>query len=179
MVGEIRDKETADIAIRAALTGHLVFSTLHTNDAPGAVTRLIDMGVEPFLLASSLEAVLAQRLVRMICPACKKQYRPEEKLIARLNGTVELNHDTKLYAGKGCNECMQTGMRGRSGIFELLRITGKLRELIAERPTTEQVKKAAPPDHAGMREDGMDKVLKGITTPEEVLRVTQGVEKEE
>jgi len=179
MVGEIRDKETADIAIRAALTGHLVFSTLHTNDAPGAVTRLIDMGVEPFLLASSLEAVLAQRLVRMICPECKELYRPDEKLIARLNGTVELNHDTKLYAGKGCNECMQTGMRGRTGIFELLRITSKLRELIAERPTTEQVKKAAPPDHAGMRQDGMDKVLKGITTPEEVLRVTQGVEKEE
>ncbi len=179
MVGEIRDKETADIAIRAALTGHLVFSTLHTNDAPGAVTRLIDMGVEPFLLASSLEAVLAQRLVRMICPECKELYRPDEKLIARLNGTVELNHDTKLYAGKGCNECMRTGMRGRTGIFELLRITDKLRELIAERPTTEQVKKAAPPDHAGMRHDGMDKVLKGITTPEDVLRVTQGVEKEE
>ena len=179
MVGEIRDKETADIAIRAALTGHLVFSTLHTNDAPGAVTRLIDMGVEPFLLASSLEAVLAQRLVRMICPECKELYRPDEKLIARLNGTVELNHDTKLYAGKGCNECMRTGMRGRTGIFELLRITDKLRELIAERPTTEQVKKAAPPDHAGMRQDGMDKVLNGITTPEEVLRVTQGVEKEE
>lgn len=179
MVGEIRDKETADIAIRAALTGHLVFSTLHTNDAPGAVTRLIDMGVEPFLLASSLEAVLAQRLVRMICPECKELYRPDEKLIARINSTTEFNHDTKLYAGKGCNECMQTGMRGRSGIFELLRITSKLRELIAERPTTEQVKKAAPPDHAGMREDGMDKVLKGITTPEEVLRVTQGVEKEE
>ncbi|MHC4259878.1 MAG: GspE/PulE family protein, partial [Planctomycetota bacterium] len=103
MVGEIRDRETADIAIRAALTGHLVFSTLHTNDAPGAVTRLIDMGVEPFLLASSLEAVLAQRLVRQICPKCKKPYKPDENLIKSLNGTVTLKANTKLYRGTGCN----------------------------------------------------------------------------
>jgi type II secretory ATPase GspE/PulE/Tfp pilus assembly ATPase PilB-like protein len=179
MVGEIRDRETADIAIRAALTGHLVFSTLHTNDAPGAVTRLTDMGVEPFLLASSLEAVLAQRLVRKLCPKCKKLYKPDENLIRSLNSSVEVEPDKKLYRGTGCNECMQSGMRGRTGIFELLRITDSLRELIAARPTTEQIVKAAPPDHISMRHDGIAKVLTGITTPEEVLRVTQGIDEEE
>jgi len=179
MVGEIRDKETADIAIRAALTGHLVFSTLHTNDAPGAVTRLLDMGVEAFLLASSLEAVLAQRLVRTICPKCKKQYKPDENLIKNLNGSVAVKPNTKLYHGSGCNECMQTGMRGRTGIFELLKITDSLRELIATSPTTEQIIKAAPPEHTAMRHDGVMKALEGVTTPEEVLRVTQGIGEEE
>ena len=179
MVGEIRDKETADIAIRAALTGHLVFSTLHTNDAPGAVTRLLDMGVEAFLLASSLEAVLAQRLVRKICPKCKKQYKPDENLINNLNGTVKVKPNTKLYHGTGCNECIQTGMRGRTGIFELLRINDSLRELIATSPTTEQIIKAAPADHTAMRHDGVMKVVEGVTTPEEVLRVTQGIGEEE
>lgn len=179
MVGEIRDKETADIAIRAALTGHLVFSTLHTNDAPGAVTRLIDMEVEPFLLASSLEAVLAQRLVRKICASCKEPYKPDENLIRNLNSSVEIKPDRKLYRGAGCSECMQSGMRGRTGIFELLRVTDSLRELIASRPTTEQIIKAAPPDHIGMRYDGIAKILDGVTTPEEVLRVTQGIGEEE
>jgi len=179
MVGEIRDRETADIAIRAALTGHLVFSTLHTNDAPGAVIRLIDMGVEPFLLASSLEAVLAQRLVRKICLRCRKPYEPDESLIAGLNNSVAVEPNTKLYAGSGCSECMNTGMRGRTGIFELLRMTDSLRELIATSPTTEQIVKAAPADHISMRHDGIAKVLEGITTPEEVLRVTQGIGEEE
>jgi len=178
MVGEIRDRETADIAIRAALTGHLVFSTLHTNDAPGAVTRLIDMGVEPFLLASSLETVLAQRLVRKICPKCKKLYKPDENLIKSLNSSVAIEPDKKLCRGTGCSECMQSGMRGRTGIFELLRITDSLRELIAARPTTEQIVKAAPPDHISMRHDGIAKALGGVTTPEEVLRVTQGIGEE-
>ena len=178
MVGEIRDKETANIAIRAALTGHLVFSTLHTNDAPGAVTRLIDMGVEPFLLASSLEAVLAQRLVRKICPKCKKPYTPDESLLRSLNGSVSLGSDVKFYHGVGCNECMQTGMKGRTGIFELLRITPTLRDLIAERPTTEQIIKAAPPDHISMEHDGIAKVLKGATTPEEVMRVAKSIGEE-
>ena len=175
MVGEIRDRETADIAIRAALTGHLVFSTLHTNDAPGAVTRLLDMGLEPFLLASSLEAVLAQRLVRRICPHCKSSYKPDANLVKNLNNSVHVDADTTLYHGAGCNECMQSGMRGRTGIFELLRITDSLRELVAKRPTTEQIIKQAPPDHVSMRHDGIDKVLAGVTTVEEVLRVTQGV----
>ncbi len=179
MVGEIRDRETADIAIRAALTGHLVFSTLHTNDAPGAVTRLIDMGVEPFLLASSLEAVLAQRLVRRMCPSCKKEYKPDKTLLENLNNSIQLLPEVKLYKGTGCSECMQTGMKGRTGIFELLRITDNLRELIAKRPTTEQITKSAPPDHISMRQDGIQKILAGITTPEEVLRVTQAVSEED
>jgi type IV pilus assembly protein PilB len=175
MVGEIRDKETANIAIRAALTGHLVFSTLHTNDAPGAVTRLIDMGVEPFLLASSLEGVLAQRLVRNICPHCKEPYTPDENLIKNLNGSMHIGPDVKFYHGAGCNECNQTGMTGRTGIYELLRITGKLRELIADRPTTEQIIKAAPADHISMVHDGLTKVLEGITTPEEIFRVAKSI----
>ncbi len=179
MVGEIRDRETANIAIRAALTGHLVFSTLHTNDAPGAVTRLIDMGVEPFLLASSLEAVLAQRLVRTICPNCKVSYKPDEHVIKSLNGSMKILPDTKFYHGAGCNECGQTGMTGRIGIYELLRITGTLRELIATRPTTEQIIKAAPPDHISMVNDGLAKVLDGITTPEEIFRVAKSIGEED
>ena len=179
MVGEIRDRETADIAIRAALTGHLVFSTLHTNDAPGAVTRLIDMGVEPFLLASSLEAVMAQRLVRTICPKCKVSYKPDEHLIKSLNGSMKIQPDTKFYHGVGCNECGQTGMSGRIGIYELLRITGTLRELIATKPSTEQIIKAAPPDHISMVNDGLTKVLEGITTPEEIFRVAKSIGEED
>jgi len=179
MVGEIRDRETANIAIRAALTGHLVFSTLHTNDAPGAVTRLIDMGVEPFLLASSLEAVMAQRLIRTICPNCKESYKPDERLIKNLNGSMKIQPDTKFYHGVGCNECGQTGMSGRIGIYELLRITGTLRELIASSPTTEQILKAAPPDHISMVNDGLTKVLEGVTTPEEIFRVAKSIGEED
>ncbi len=179
MVGEIRDKETANIAIRAALTGHLVFSTLHTNDAPGAVGRLIDMGVEPFLLASSLETVLAQRLVRTICPNCKEPYKPDENLIKSLNGSMDMEPDTVFYHGAGCNECGQTGMTGRSGIYELLRVTSKVRELIASKPTTEQLIRAAPADHVSMVHDGLDKVLAGITTPEEIFRVAKSISEDE
>jgi type IV pilus assembly protein PilB len=173
MVGEIRDKETADIAIRAALTGHLVFSTLHTNDAVGAITRLIDMGVEPFLLASCLEAVLAQRLVRKICTKCKQSYQPDDALLKSFNGGIKLKPNMKFYHGTGCNDCMKTGMRGRMGIFELLRITDNLRQLISEKPSADQILKAASDDHVSMREDGIAKILTGQTTPEEVLRVTQ------
>jgi len=179
MVGEIRDSETANTAIRAALTGHLVFSTLHTNDAPGAITRLIDMGVEPFLLASSLEAVMAQRLVRKICPHCKEPYKPDKSLIENLNGSADIKPGTKFYHGAGCNECGQTGMSGRLGMFELLRITGKLRELIAAKPTTEQIIKAAPADHISMVHDGIEKVLAGVTTPEEIFRVAKTITEEE
>jgi type II secretory ATPase GspE/PulE/Tfp pilus assembly ATPase PilB-like protein len=179
MVGEIRDRDTADIAIRAALTGHLVFSTLHTNDAPGAVTRLIDMGVEPFLIGSSLEAVVGQRLVRTICPHCKEPYQPDQTLIKSLNGASEITRGTTFYHGVGCNECAQTGMMGRVGIFELLRITGKLRELIATRPTTDAIIKAAPADHISMIHDGIGKVLQGITTPEEVFRVAKTITEDE
>lgn len=175
MVGEIRDKDTADIAIRAALTGHLVFSTLHTNDAAGAVTRLIDMGVEPFLLASSLEGILAQRLVRVICPKCKEPYRPDEHILKSLNGSIKVEPDTVFYHGAGCNECNNTGMAGRKGIFEMLRVTSRVRELIASRPTADQINKAAPDDHVSMVHQGVAKVLQGITTPEEIFRVAKSI----
>ncbi len=178
MVGEIRDRDTADIAIRAALTGHLVFSTLHTNDAAGAVTRLIDMGVEPFLLASSLEGILAQRLVRKICPKCKETYHPDEILLKSFNGAAKIDAGTPFYHGAGCSECNQTGMTGRVGIFELLRVTGKLRELIATRPTTEQIVREAPADHISMVHDGIAKVLQGVTTPEEIFRVAKSIDDE-
>jgi len=175
MVGEIRDRETADIAIRAALTGHLVFSTLHTNDAPGAVTRLLDMGIEPFLLASSIEGILAQRLVRKICPKCKEQYQPDETMLKSLNGAMACAPDAKFYHGVGCNHCNQTGMTGRIGIFEMLRITGRLRELIPTRPSADQILREAPSDHVGMVHDGIGKVMAGITTPEEIFRVAKTI----
>jgi len=175
MVGEIRDRDTADIAIRAALTGHLVFSTLHTNDAAGAVTRLIDMGIEPFLLASSLEGILAQRLVRKICPKCKEPYDPDEMMLKGLNGSINTAPGVKFYHGAGCNNCNQTGMTGRVGIFELLRITGRIRAMIATRPTTDQIMKEAPADHVSMVHDGVGKVLRGITTPEEIFRVAKTI----
>jgi type II secretory ATPase GspE/PulE/Tfp pilus assembly ATPase PilB-like protein len=175
MVGEIRDRETADIAIRAALTGHLVFSTLHTNDAPGAVTRLLDMGIEPFLLASSIEGILAQRLVRKICPKCKEQYQPDEVLLHSLNGAVKGTPDAKFYHGAGCNYCNQTGMIGRIGIFEMLRITGRLREMIPTRPSAEQILREAPADHVSMVRDGIGKIMAGITTPEEIFRVAKTI----
>jgi len=175
MVGEIRDKETADIAIRAALTGHLVFSTLHTNDAAGAVTRLIDMGVEPFLLASSLEGVLAQRLVRRVCPKCKEAYQPDEMVLHSFSGTGQIKPGATFYHGAGCNECNQTGMSGRKGMFELLRITNKLRELIGNKPTTDHIVREAPADHISMVRDGIDKALHGVTTLEEVFRVSKSI----
>jgi len=178
MVGEIRDRETAEIAVRAALTGHLVFSTLHTNDAAGAITRLIDMGVEPFLLSSSLEAVLAQRLVRKICLHCKERYQPNAELLKTLSGSASEVADQAIYHGTGCHECLGSGLRGRIGIFELLRVTEPLRKLIAERPTTDQILKQSPKDHVLMRHDGIAKVMAGVTTVEEVFRVTQELDEE-
>ncbi|MFC1760886.1 GspE/PulE family protein [Planctomycetota bacterium] len=179
MIGEIRDRETADIAIRAALTGHLVFSTLHTNDAAGAITRLIDMGVEPFLLASSLEAVLAQRLVRKICPHCRESYQPDPAILKSLNGALDAPADTVYYHGRGCGQCGQSGMSGRVGIFELLRVTSKVRDAIVTSPTTDQINKAAPVDHVSMVHDGVDKIRAGVTTPDEVFRVAKTIEDDE
>jgi type II secretory ATPase GspE/PulE/Tfp pilus assembly ATPase PilB-like protein len=136
------------------------------------------MGVEPFLLASSLEAVLAERLVRKICLNCKEPYKPDKHIIKNLNGSMKIKSDTKFYHGAGCNECNQTGMSGRIGIFELLRINNKLRELIAEKPTTDQIIKAAPADHVSMVHDGLAKVLEGITSPEEIFRVSKSIDEE-
>jgi type IV pilus assembly protein PilB len=178
MVGEIRDGETAGIAIRAALTGHLVFSTVHTNDAPGAVTRLIDMGVEPFLLASSLEGVLAQRLVRKICSKCKEEYEPDESMMKLLESSIRDNPGIKFYHGKGCNDCNNTGYAGRKGIFELLRVTSKIRDLITQKASADVIGKAGASDHISMMESGMMMVAKGLTTPEEILRVAKDVTEE-
>ena len=178
MVGEIRDRETAEIAIRSALTGHLVFSTLHTNDAAGAISRLIDMGVEPFLLASSLEAVLAQRLVRRICPACSEIYTPDATLARTLRNSISIDPDMKFRRGTGCRECNGTGMKGRIGIFELLKVNESVRQLISQKATLEQIKNALPSEQEVMRHDGIRKILAGITTHEEVLRVTQSIEEE-
>jgi type IV pilus assembly protein PilB len=174
MVGEIRDSETAEIAIRAALTGHQVFSTLHTNDSTGAVTRLIDMGVEAFLISSSLEGVLAQRLVRRICPHCRAPAElplgTREKMAAL---GARLTADP-YYAGKGCEECRGTGYRGRIGIFELLAISNELRELILHRKSNAELKAAAQKTMMTMFQDAMQKAADGITTVEEILRVSSG-----
>ncbi|GAF93395.1 unnamed protein product, partial [marine sediment metagenome] len=143
MVGEIRDFEAGQIAIQAALTGHLVFSTLHTNDAPGAITRLIDMGVKPYLVASALQAILAQRLVRIICPSCKEEYKPTEAELDAIKLSSEQLKNAKFRTGKGCEECSQTGYKGRKGIFELLIMTSKIRELVFERVSSSVLKEKA------------------------------------
>lgn len=175
MVGEIRDPETAQISIQASLTGHLVFSTLHTNDAPGAITRLIDMGVEPFLITSTLEAIVAQRLVRTICSYCKSEYIPEEKELAQLDLTPKDIEGKKFYYGKGCEKCSNIGYKGRTGIFEVLLMDDNLRPMIVERSATSTIRELAR--ESGMRtlrEDGLIKIYDGITTIEEVVRETQG-----
>ena len=170
MVGEVRDKETAEIAIQASLTGHLVFSTLHTNDAASSLTRLMDMGLEPFLVASSIIAILAQRLVRVICPSCKEKYTPSPEVIKdlKINGKIDF------YRGKGCGKCKSTGLSGRTGIYELLLLNDELKNMITAKASANEIKKKAV--SLGMRtlyEDGIEKVKSGITTIEEALRVTE------
>lgn len=174
LVGEIRDYETAEVAVRAALTGHLVFSTLHTNDAMGAIPRLLDMKVESFLLAASLTAVIAQRLVRVICNNCKMLTTPDYTLLNE-TGWTDRAKDVLFYKGKGCGNCGRTGYKGRIGIFELLVITPEVNELIAKKAVADKIKMAV--SMQGMktlREDGFEKVKNGLTTLEEVIRVTSG-----
>ncbi len=171
LVGEIRDRETAEVAINASLTGHLVFSTLHTNDAAGANTRLLDMGVEPFLVSSSVEGILAQRLVRRICSHCRQTYEPDR---AALPPDFVVEPGQKLARGTGCRECRGIGYKGRQGIFELLMMNDEIRELVVQRASSGIIQKAAIRNGLRLlREDGWDKVRQGITTPEEVLRVTK------
>jgi len=173
MVGEIRDLETAEIAIQASLTGHLVFSTLHTNDAPGAVTRLIDMGVEPFLIASTLEAILGQRLVRTICTHCRTAYKPEADIIQQLGLDTSLIQEQEFYFGEGCPQCNETGYRGRRGIYEYLRVSNPIRGLINEKkPTIVIREKAIELGMRTLRDDGIRCILDGSTTVEEVLKYT-------
>jgi type II secretion system protein E len=172
MVGEIRDLETADVGIHAALTGHLVFSTLHTNDAPGALTRLLDMGVEPYLVASVLEGVLAQRLVRQVCTSCRKPYEPDPKELRAL-GIDRIPATAQLARGEGCDECRGTGYRGRTGIYEFMAMTEELRSLtIRKTPGHEIRQRAIASGMTTLRQDGWHRCCMGITTPEEVLRVT-------
>ncbi len=173
MVGEIRDSETADIAIRSALTGHLVFSTLHTNDAAGAVTRLLDMGIEPFLLATTLEAIVAQRLLRVVCDRCAETHEPSLQVLEQLGVDAPSFRGAKLRRGVGCQECHHTGYRGRVGIFEMIPVTDAVREVVLQRPSGSQVRQAADGAFVSMRQDGYRKVLEGATTLEEVWRVTQ------
>ncbi|MBX3023837.1 type II secretion system ATPase GspE [bacterium] len=175
MVGEIRDPETAKIAIQAALTGHLVFSTLHTNDSCGAITRLIDMGIEPFLVASSLIAVMAQRLLRRVCPSCRQPYRPSVEEMRQLGVSADDLEGRQVYRpGPGCPDCKQTGYRGRLGIHELLIIDDEVRNLTMKAADSASIRRvAAAKGMSSLREDGAEKVLSGQTTIEEVLRVTQ------
>jgi len=170
MVGEIRDKETVEIGIQAALTGHLVFSTLHTNDAASALTRLLDMGVEPFLLSSSIIGILTQRLVRKVCEKCKESYKPSNEAL-KGTGAQDIK---KLFRGKGCKVCKDTGYRGRIGLFELLVLNEEIRKMIVARASSNAIKKKAV--ELGMKtltDDGLDKALKGITTVDEVVKVTR------
>lgn len=179
LVGEIRDRETADLAVQASLTGHLVFSTLHTNDSSGALPRLLDMGAEPYLLASSMTAILAQRVTRKIHEDCKESYTPEPKVVEEIKAALGPlfpidGKEVKLYRGKGCQECGNSGYYGRIGIFEVLPVTDAIAKLILERaPASEIQKRAEEEGMITMKQDGFLKVLEGVTTIEEVLRVAQ------
>jgi general secretion pathway protein E/type IV pilus assembly protein PilB len=172
LIGEIRDQETAQIAVQASLTGHLVFSTLHTNDAPGALTRLVDMGVEPYLVASSLEAVLAQRLIRVLCAHCKQE--DVSPTTEALKAQLDFPADVHVFRAVGCRACRQTGYHGRRAIFEWMDSNNELRKMILKNCSSDQL--AASARRAGMRtlaEDGWRLVREGVTTPEEILRVTK------
>lgn len=173
MVGEIRDKETAEISVNASLTGHMVFSTLHTNDAPSAVSRLVDIGIKPFLVAASVRAVLAQRLVRKNCPHCKESYQPSERLLDSLGLRASQLADANFMHGTGCDKCGSTGFRGRVGVFELFNVNEELQSMVYEQASLVAMrKKAREMGMRSMREDGIRKVLAGVTTPEEVLHAT-------
>lgn len=179
MIGEIRDVETAEIAIQASLTGHLVLSTLHTNDAPSAITRLVDMGIEPYLLSSTIVGVLAQRLVRKICSSCKEPYYPTERELFSL-GINTNEFKGSLFHGKGCKDCFDSGYKGRHGLYELMNINSAIQKQIVTSPNAVELRKlAASSGMVSLLDHGRDLVMKGITTVSEVLRVTRGVEVEE
>lgn len=176
LIGEIRDRETAEIAIQSSLTGHLVFSTLHTNDAASAVTRLIDMGIEPFLVTSSIVAIIAQRLVRVLCPHCKEVYTPDEGTLANLGLNASVLRDNAFYRKKGCNLCMQTGFRGRTAIFEIMIVDDNIKRLVLKTSDATQLNElAVKQGMVTLQQDGVQKVMTGITTTEEVLRVTRSL----
>ncbi len=174
LIGEIRDQETAGIAVQSALTGHLVFSTLHTNDSASAITRLVDMGVEPFLISSSVLAVAAQRLVRVLCDNCKKTYQPSTIYLKSIGVSPDHFNENQIYKAVGCEKCITTGYKGRLGIFEIMVLNEHLKGLILETFDSNRIKnEAAKQKMISLRQDGIEKVLEGTTTMEEVLRVTQ------
>src|SRR5690606_20439779 len=173
LVGEIRDLETAEIAVQASLTGHLVFSTLHTNDAPSTITRLKDMGIPTFLITATVEAILAQRLVRKVCKNCREEYVPSQEVIDDLELSADEVRSHKFYRGAGCEICNNTGYKGRVGLFELLMMTNELRDLIMQNAQTEEIRRAAEKQGmVSLRRAGLDACLTGVTTPDEVIRET-------
>ena len=172
MVGEIRDRETADIAMRSALTGHLVLSSLHTNDAAESITRLLDMGVEPYLIASALRGVLAERLVRKVCTACRQKVQPTQEELSQMQREIGTAVTPTMYRGRGCSECKGTGYRGRTAILELLIVYKALRDFVTQRASASVIRQHMLPRMQTMRQAGWLKVARGITTPEEVLRAT-------
>jgi general secretion pathway protein E len=175
MIGEIRDKETAEIAIQASLTGHLVLSTLHTNDAPSALTRLVDMGIEPYLLTSSVVGVLAQRLVRLICPLCKVNYTPSDQELRELGIERGALKEGKLYKGEGCPHCFGSGFKGRHGIYELMPVSSTIKRQLLLSPDALELQKAAlAGGMTGLRREGARLAIQGMTATSEVLRVTRG-----
>jgi len=174
LVGEIRDFEAAELAIRCALTGHLVFSTLHTNDAPGAAPRLLDIGIEPYLLASSVQAIIAQRLVRIICPNCAEQYTPEPEALAEVGASDNALSPAAFRRGAGCDSCRNTGYLGRTAIYEMMVMNDEIRQLIMDRAPGTTLKRAALANGMQtLRANGLEKACRGATTIDEVLRVTQ------
>ena len=176
MVGEIRDAETAEVSIQASLTGHMVFSTIHTNDAPGAINRLLDMGIEDYLLVSTLLGVLGQRLVRRICKHCKESYEPDTGFHKHIYKMVDDPTSVLFYRGKGCKECNMTGYTGRQGIYELFRLDDEIRQLVMQKPDITALRNLARKKGLRLlREDGWAKVLDGSTSVEELFRVTQEV----
>ena len=180
MIGEIRDVETAEIAIQAALTGHLVMSTLHTNDAPSAITRLVDMGIEPYLLSSTIVGIMAQRLVRRICPDCKQAYQPTDLELSRLGINKKELVNGELYHGVGCQSCYGSGYRGRHGVYELMTVDNLIHKQIVTSPDAVILRKVALENGMiSLLAHGADLVRKGITTVAEVLRVTRGIEAQE
>jgi general secretion pathway protein E/type IV pilus assembly protein PilB len=175
MIGEIRDEETADIAMEAALTGHLVFSTLHTNDAPSAVTRLLDIGVKPFLVASAMQAAMAQRLVRSICPDCRESYTPTGRELKMLGPAAKEMQRAELWKGRGCPGCSLSGYKGRKGIFEIFAVDDTIQRMIFDRAPSNALRaRAREMGMRTLREDGLLKAAAGITTVEEILRATMG-----
>jgi len=174
MVGEVRDIETAEIAFQVALTGHLVFSTLHTNDAASAITRLLDMGVEPYLIVSSVECFVAQRLVRLICPKCKETTKAPEDILEDMGVSPNEKSGATFFKGKGCKFCNETGYYGREGIYEFLFLGDEIKELITRRASATEIKnKAVSLGMKTLLHCGWDKVKEGLTTPQEVIRVTK------